>query len=100
MKGTHEHARFTLHRTLLKEIFTTNPFEFFGSTHDVTWKEVKEYLGENVKLNVFKGSKFIQADFEDDKKSVVPFTTRRAIGMPKYLQTQSTILMIKLSMLI
>ncbi|HEU5291176.1 MAG TPA: POTRA domain-containing protein, partial [Cyclobacteriaceae bacterium] len=73
MKGTHEHARFTLHRTLLKEIFTTNPFEFFGSTHDVSWKEVKEFMGDNVKLNVFKGSKFIQTDFEDDKKSVVSF---------------------------
>jgi outer membrane protein insertion porin family len=73
MKGTHEHARFTLHRTLLKEIFTIKPFQFFGSTHDVSWKEVKEFLGENIKLNVFKGSKFIQTDFEDDKKNVVSF---------------------------
>ncbi len=73
MKGTHEHPRFVLHRTLLKELFTFKPVEFFGSSHDVSWKEVKEFLGDNVKLNVFKGSKFIQGDYEDDKKSVVAY---------------------------
>lgn len=73
MKGTHEHPRFVLHRTLLKEIFTIKPFEFFGSSHPMSWKEVKEFMGDNVKLNVFKGSKFIQSDYEDDKKSVVAY---------------------------
>ena len=73
MKGTHEHPRFILHRTLLKEIFTFKPFEFFGASHPVSWKEVKEFMGDNVKLNVFKGSKFIQSDYEDDKKSVVAY---------------------------
>ncbi|HEY6436245.1 MAG TPA: hypothetical protein VIY47_06620, partial [Ignavibacteriaceae bacterium] len=73
MKGTHEHPRFVLHRTLLKELFTFKPFEFFGSSHPVSWKEVKEFMGENVKLNVFKGSKFIQADYEDDKKNIVAY---------------------------
>jgi len=73
LKGTHEHPRFVLHRTLLKEIFTFSPFEFFGSNHAVTWPEVKEFMNDNVKLNVFKGSKFIQTDYEDDKKSVIAF---------------------------
>lgn len=73
MKGTHEHPRFILHRTLLSELFSFKPFQFFGSSHDVSWKEVKEFMGENVKLNVFKGSKFIQADYDDDKKSIVSF---------------------------
>lgn len=73
MKGTHEHPRFTLHRTLLSKLFSFKPFQFFGSSHDVSWKEVKEFMGENVKLNVFKGSKFIQADFDDDKKNIVSF---------------------------
>jgi len=71
MKGTHEHPRFVLHRTLLRELFTFKPAEFFGSSHPVRWPEVKEFMSDNVKLNVFKGSKFIQNDYEDDKKSTV-----------------------------
>jgi outer membrane protein insertion porin family len=73
MKGTHEHARFTLHRTLLKEIFTLNPREFFTTSHSVSWLEFKEFMSDNVKLNVFKGSKFIMTDYDDDKKGVVSY---------------------------
>lgn len=73
MKGTHEHPRFVLHRTLLKEIFTFKPFDFFGSSHPVSWSEAKEFLNDNIKLNIFKGSKFIQTDYEDDKKSIIAF---------------------------
>src|SRR5688572_22945580 len=73
MKGTHEHPRFTLHRTLLHEIVTLKPFKFFGSSYPVSWKEFKEFMGDNVKLNVFKGSKFIQTDYEDDKKAIVSY---------------------------
>mgnify|MGYP001613428130 CR=1 FL=1 len=71
MKGTHEHPRFVLHRTLLHELVTFKPREFFGSSHPVSWMEFKEFMSDNVKLNVFKGSKFIQNDYDDDKKSVV-----------------------------
>lgn len=73
MKGTHEHPRFALHRTLLKELLTFKPLEFLGSTHTVNWSEVKEFMSDNVKLNVFKGSKFIQTDYEDDKKKIIAF---------------------------
>lgn len=73
MKGTHEHPRFALHRTLIKELLTFKPLEFFGSSHTVNWSEVKEFMSDNIKLNVFKGSKFIQTDYEDDKKKIVAF---------------------------
>jgi outer membrane protein insertion porin family len=73
MKGTHEHPRFALHRTLIKELLTFKPIEFFGSSHTVNWSEVKEFMSDNIKLNVFKGSKFIQTDYEDDKKKIVAF---------------------------
>ena len=73
MKGTHEHPRFTLHRTLLQELLTFKPIEFFTTSHPVTWSGVKEFFDDNVKLNVFKGSKFIQNDYEDDKRSVIAF---------------------------
>ncbi len=73
MKGTHEHPRFVLHRTLLHELFTFKPLEFFGASHPVSWLEFKEFMSDNVKLNVFKGSKFIQSDYDDDKKSIVGY---------------------------
>lgn len=73
MKGTHEYARFTLHRAILGEIMTLKPKEFFGSNYPVTWREVGEFFSDNVKLNVFKGSKFIQTDYEDDKKKVISY---------------------------
>lgn len=71
MKGTHEYARMTLHRALINEVVTLKPKEFFGSNHPVSWREAGEFFTDNVKLNVFKGSKFIQTDYDDDKKSLV-----------------------------
>ncbi len=73
MKKTHEHARFSLHRTLLKEIFTLNLKEFFDSSRVVTTKDLKEFLTDNIKPNVFAGSKFIKSDYEDDKKKIIDY---------------------------
>lgn len=73
MKKTHEHARFSLHRTLLKEIFTLNLKEFFDSSRVVTTKDLKEFLADNIKPNVFAGSKFIKTDYEDDKKKIIDY---------------------------
>ncbi|HYF67107.1 MAG TPA: POTRA domain-containing protein [Ohtaekwangia sp.] len=73
MKGTHERPRFVLHRTLLKTLFDLKPRRFFDSSHTVTKKEFKEFLNDNVKLNLFTSSKFIQSDYEDDKKMVIEF---------------------------
>jgi outer membrane protein insertion porin family len=39
----------------------------------VSWKEVKEFINDNVKLNLFTSSKFIQTDYEDDKKKVIEY---------------------------
>jgi outer membrane protein insertion porin family len=71
MKGTKERPRFKLHRTLISTLFDLQPKTFFTSTHPVTKKEFKEFLNDNVKLNVFTSSKFIQSDFEDDKQKVI-----------------------------
>jgi outer membrane protein insertion porin family len=73
MKGTHERPRFALHRTLLREIASIKPKEFIDSSYKVTWKQAKEFLNDNVKLNIFSSSKFIQSDYEDDKKAVVAY---------------------------
>jgi outer membrane protein insertion porin family len=73
MKKTHEHARFSLHRTLLKEIFTMNYKEFFDSSRVVTKKELTEFLTDNIKPNVFAGSKFIKSDYDDDKQKIIDY---------------------------
>ena len=73
MKKTHEHPRFTLHRTLLQEIFSIKPREFLDSSYVVDKKDLLEFLNNNVKLNIFAGSKFIKTDYEDDKKKVIDY---------------------------
>jgi outer membrane protein insertion porin family len=73
MKSTHERPRFSLHRTVLYNVFTFKPKEFFDSSYVVDKKTFKEFINDNVKLNLFASSKFIQTDFEDDKKKVIEF---------------------------
>lgn len=71
LKKTKEHPRFTLHRAVLKGLL--NPDSHFGEPKPVDWRGVKAFLNENVKLNIFAGSKFIQSDYEDDKDRLVAF---------------------------
>lgn len=71
MKKTKEHARFVLHRTILKNIF--HPRKYLGEPYEVGWKEVKEFINDNVKLNVFAISKFIQSEYDADKQKVIDF---------------------------
>src|SRR5688500_751671 len=71
LKKTKEHPRFILHRTLLTTLF--KPKKYLGEPYDVSWNEVKEFLSDNIKLNVFASSKFIQSEFEADKQKVIDF---------------------------
>lgn len=71
MKKTKEHARFILHRTLLTNLF--KPRKYLGERYDVSWKETKEFINDNVKLNVFASSKFIESEYEADKQKVIDF---------------------------
>jgi outer membrane protein insertion porin family len=71
LKKTKEYPRITLHRTILSALFA--PRRFFGPTYKLGWKETKEFINENVKLNLFASSKFIKADYEDDKKRMVEY---------------------------
>lgn len=73
MKKTHERARFSLHRTLLQEIFSIKPKEFFDSSYTVDKKQLLEFLQDNVKPNIFASSKFIKSDYEDDKKKIIDY---------------------------
>jgi outer membrane protein insertion porin family len=71
LKKTKEHPRFILHRTILQQVFS--PREYFANSYKAGWKETKEFINENIKLNVFASSKLIQTDYEDDKKRLIEF---------------------------
>ena len=76
MKKTHEYARFKLHRVLLYNLFHATPgkvTQALTNTRPVTWRDAKAFLNDNVKLNVFNGSKFIKTDFDEDKKKIISY---------------------------
>lgn len=73
MKKTHERPRFALHRTVLSYLLHFKPREFFSSSQAVSKRELRGFLHDNVKLNVFAGSKFIKSDYEDDKKKIIEY---------------------------
>ncbi|MET0572654.1 MAG: POTRA domain-containing protein [Pedobacter agri] len=73
MKKTHDRPKFSVHRVILSEIFHLKPKQFFDSSFTVGQPEIMEFINDNVKLNMFSGSKFIKTDYEDDKKKVVEF---------------------------
>ncbi|GCC51183.1 outer membrane protein/protective antigen OMA87 [Chryseotalea sanaruensis] len=70
LKSTHEHPRLTLHRAIARSLFTKQVWKMGDSA---TWTDVKTFLNDNVKLNVFAGSKYIKTDYEEDKKKLISF---------------------------
>jgi outer membrane protein insertion porin family len=72
LKKTKEHARFGLHRTILREVFS-RPGRYVGPARPATWREAKQFLSDNVKLNIFATSKFIRTDYEEDKQKLIEF---------------------------
>ncbi len=78
MKKTKEHARVSLHREIIGTLIKTNKEEvkdFFvnDSVQPTSWRQVKEFINRNVKLNFFTGSKFIRSEYEEDKKKLLSF---------------------------
>ncbi len=76
LKKTKEYPRFALHRAILHELF--HPGKYFGPpAEQSSWRDVKEFLGDNVKLNIFTSSKMIQADYDEDKKKLIEYYNSR-----------------------
>ena len=77
LKKTKEHARFTLHRALINELVHIDGNKvktfFKDSAQKTSWRSVKEFINKNVKLNFFNGSKFIRAEYEEDKKKLLTY---------------------------
>jgi outer membrane protein insertion porin family len=71
LKKTKERPRIVLHRTILKTIF--HPKQYLGTPYAVSWRGVKEFLNDNIKLNVFASSKFIRSDYDEDKQKMIGY---------------------------
>jgi outer membrane protein insertion porin family len=76
MKKTHERAGLFLHRTILGSLLHLKSHqikEFFDSSQVASWRDVKGFITRNVKLNFFNGSKFIKADYDEDKTKLIEY---------------------------
>lgn len=76
LKNTHEKPRFWLISALFDQVFKTNPKSvrnYVDSSYSVSKRDLKEFLGSNVKLNFLQSSKFIRNDFNDDKGTLIAF---------------------------
>lgn len=78
LKNTGERVRFHLPSALIsKTIQFVKKKELKKPLTDsstfITKKGLKNFLGDNVKLNVFKSSKFVQAKYDEDKASLIGF---------------------------
>jgi outer membrane protein insertion porin family len=76
MKSTNEKPRITIFRDIAGRMLRARPSdvaEFFSNTRDIGLQDVKSYLATHVKPNIFGSSKYIRADFEEDKQAVIDF---------------------------
>jgi outer membrane protein insertion porin family len=76
MKKTNEHIRFWLFKDLTNSILNLNGKKFknfLTKTKPVSQEEIKKYLNKQVKLNFFKGQKFLIEEYQNDKKSMIAY---------------------------
>ncbi|MFC2186544.1 outer membrane protein assembly factor [Fulvivirgaceae bacterium LMO-SS25] len=80
MKGTNEKVRFHLVGNLIKGITQLTPKKvanFFTKREKMEFEVAKNYIYDNVKLNIFGGSKFVDNKFREDKDKVIAFYNAR-----------------------
>lgn len=76
MKKTNENVRIGLFKRAAELVFGFKPSkvkEFFDSTYQVSGSEVKEFINDNIKLNIFSSSKFVKSDYEADKQAIIHY---------------------------
>ena len=76
MKSTNEHVRVSIFKDVFNRIFRVNPKrvkQMIDSSYEVSGKDIKSYINDNVKLNFFNGSKYVKNDYQDDKKALIEF---------------------------
>jgi outer membrane protein insertion porin family len=73
MKNTKERVRFSLMSDILYRVFHLNLKSFFSESKDMSNGVFKDYISQHVNLNVFKPSKYIAADFKEDKLALIEY---------------------------
>ncbi|MBL3654905.1 BamA/OMP85 family outer membrane protein [Fulvivirga sediminis] len=77
MKKTNERVRISLFKRgaelLVGATKPKNIKSFLDSTYEVSGKELKEFINDNVKLNFFNSTKFIESEYENDKDNIIAF---------------------------
>lgn len=74
LKKTHEHARVRVHRVLLGTFLNPRHWkELATNSKPTSWRQVKAFLYDNIKPNVFAGSKYIKTDYDEDKIKLIDF---------------------------
>ncbi|MEQ9307121.1 MAG: POTRA domain-containing protein, partial [Marinoscillum sp.] len=81
LKNTGEVPRLRLPKDLLEKTLMVlkpqNLFYFLTHKKQKSFKDSKEYLGEEVNVNVFKSAKYVRSDYEEDKKTLLSFYNSR-----------------------
>lgn len=75
-KKTNEKLRFEVFQDGIQALKSTTPkrfWNFFTKRHEVSFDDLKVYLGEKVNVNFFKSSKFKKDEFKTDKNSLVTY---------------------------
>lgn len=76
LKKTGEKTRFTLFTDIGTRLFNARPKDvksFFDSSRVVTGKDMKAYLAEHVKLNIFKSKKYSEKQLKEDEANMIAF---------------------------
>jgi len=76
LKKSGEMLRFALFNELANQIFTITPRkigDFFDSTRTVSKKDFNAFMNRNVKLNIFKGAKYVEDQFKEDDKLLIQY---------------------------
>ncbi len=73
MKNTKERVKLSLFKDIVYRTTHMNPKSFIMDSKVMDGKATSDYLSRHVNINVFKSSKFIKSDFEEDKRSIVAY---------------------------
>ncbi len=73
MKNTKERVRVSIFSDILYRTFRIDIKSFLTESTPMTDGVLSEYLSRHVNLNVFKPSKYIAADFKEDKASLIEY---------------------------
>mgnify|MGYP001133239459 CR=1 FL=1 len=80
LKNTNERLKFTLFKDLAGLVTSITPkklVNFFTNRKKVEIGDVKNYLSDNVRVNFFNTSKFIEDEFEEDLDQLITFYNSR-----------------------